>query len=308
MLAFCLVGVAAVPEEPGPPVCGPPVEPGRPYAAASPFNRPIAANPRVDPNSAQLVAGVVRAARERGFVLSVREWTVPVYYADEETPRYDVPLTPYWAGKRVLREVPIPDDARPDPMADGHLAVVDRVGGCEYDFWQAERTPDGRWTASWGRRLPATGDGIASVGPSARASGFGLLAGLVFPDELARGRIEHALVFGYPYTRAGGPVAPATSSDGRTAGAGALPEGARLQLDPALDLDTLVLTPYERAIAEAMQQYGMFLGDTGGAVGVFAAHPHPFGEDPYAALLPPGGHVPLDGIPVERLRVLDLPG
>src|SRR3712207_8502377 len=50
-------------------------------------------------------------------------------------------------------------------------------------------------------RSPIEGSGVDPSGSSARASGFGLLAGLVFPEELRRGRIEHALVFAYPYTR-----------------------------------------------------------------------------------------------------------
>ena len=279
----------------------------RPAAAPSPaFTRPIPPGAAIDVRSGQLVRSVVEAAASKGFVLAVRRFTVPVYEASRDTPRRNVRLTAPWAPRRVLRSVPIPSSARPDPGSDGHLSIVDRETGCEYDFWQARRGPRGGWSASWGTRA-ALGAGVLAGGLSARASGFSLQAGLITPAELRRGEIDHALVFHYPYTRAGGFVPPATQSDGRSRRPDALPEGARLQLDPALDLDELELEPYERTIARALQRYGMLLGDTGGAVAVFAAHPQGYGEDAYAGLLPDEDFAPLGGIPLDRLRVLRLP-
>jgi hypothetical protein len=43
---------------------------------------------------------------------------------------------------------------------------------------------------------------------------------------------NHALTFSFDSTKSGGPVWPATESDGRTSTAGAMPEGARLQPAP----------------------------------------------------------------------------
>ena len=45
---------------------------------------------------------------------------------------------------------------------------------------------------------------------STRASGFSSVAGLIWPEELRAGEINHALVFAYPFTRSGGPVGLAT--------------------------------------------------------------------------------------------------
>jgi hypothetical protein len=138
-----------------------------------------------------------------------------------------------------------------------------------------------------------------------KASGFAGAAGLVWPAELKAGRIEHALFFAYPYTKGGGPVAPATSSDGRTENRPAIPEGARVQLDPDLDLGSLDLPRYQRTIATAMQNYGMILGDTGGAIGLFAVGRQSYQSDPYKGLLPTGESFPtLEGIPLDRFRVL----
>src|SRR5205814_3022062 len=140
-------------------------------------------------------------------------------------------------------------------------------------------------------------------GFSARGSGFALLAGVIWPDELARGHIDHALIFSYPDTAAGGFVAPATESDGRSSDAAAIPEGARLQLDPSFDVS--ILPSWERPIGRALQRYGMYLADNGGStVGLYAVNPQSYPHNPYAGILPGGNYVPLHDIPVDRFRVL----
>ena len=301
-LAAACAGSAA-PRE-GIRTCGVPLSGLRvpPYTAGSDWNRALPRNVRIHPRSRTFVRGLVAGARDERIVLSVRRYTVPVYVAPPNTRRYDVRSTASWADGRILEAVPIPPHARPDPESDGHLAVVDLREACEYDFWRARRVGN-RWTAAWGTVLPLRGDGV-NRDAGARATGFGLLAGLIFPNELRRGRIAHALAFAYPFTRAGGPVPPALRSDGRSRRPDALPEGARLQLDPALDLDALDLEPHERTIAEALQRYGMILADTGGTLGIYAVHPQSYAKNPYVGLLPPGPYVPLGGIPLERFRVI----
>lgn len=252
-----------------------------------------------------MLRSLVRAYREQGFVLAVREWSVPVYFAERDTPRRDVLLTADWAPATRMLEVPIPAWARAGPDEDGSMVVLDLDAGCEYDFWQARRE-DGRWSASWANAIRLDGDGVFPKGLSARGSGFALLAGVIWPEELRRGRIDHALVFTYPFARSGGPVAPATESDGDVDRADAIPEGARVQLDPSLDLDALDLEPYERTIARCLQEYGMILGDSGGGIELEAVHPQSARGDPYAGLLPDEAIVDLGRIPVERLRILRL--
>jgi hypothetical protein len=275
---------------------------GRLYAPASPFNQPIAADARIDPQSDELVQSLLEAARQGGVLIAVGRWTVPAYVATARTPRYRVSLTASWAPRRALDGVPIPAEARPDPSGDGHLAILDRSNGCEYDFWKAEKHGQ-TWTAAWGNALRTTGPGVYPGGLSARGSGFALLAGLIWPDELARGRIDHALIFSYPYTSAAGFVSPATESDGRSDRPGAIPEGARLQLDPSFDVSSL--PGYERTIARALQRYGMYLADTGGNVSLYAVNPQSYRQNPYAGVLPGGKYVGIRDIPIDRFRVIE---
>ena len=87
-------------------------------------------------------------------------------------------------------------------------------------------------------------------------------------------------------------MAPATASDGKGSGPGTIPEGAHIQLDPSLDLATLGLNAWQTVIARALQTYGMFVGDTGGTVGLSAVNAgslptgvsYPWGSAAYAYL------------------------
>lgn len=292
---------------------------GRLFSPRSPFNTPIPRGALADPNSARYLPGLQTAAGHRGFTIAAYQWSVPVYWAGPSTPRTTVKLTARWSKGRQLAGVPMPPAARPDSQRDAHMMVLDRRAGCEYDFWGGRRNADGSWSASWANAIPINGPGIYVDGASARASGFALGAGLIFPRDFRRGEIDHALFFSYPYTKAGGPVAPASWSDGRPdsesghatgspalpAGAMPLPEGARLQLDPKLDLRRWRLSSYQRMVARALQRYGMILGDTGGAVGLAAASGSAFAHDPYAGLWPHGVLYP--GMPVDlisHMRVL----
>ncbi len=280
----------------------------RAYSKGSPFSTPIDVNARVDPGSPEKVAALAAAIEGKGFVVALRRWTVSVFFADARTSYRRIRLTASWAPRRLSKPVPLPARARPDPSDDGHMVIVDTARGCEYDFYAARYSEAGRWSAGWQTRLSVDGHGIVGAGPSSRASGFGLLAGLIFPGELARGRIDHALVFSSPLVRAGRPVPPATESAGGSSEPNALPMGTRVRLNPDLDLSNLPLTRYERTIARALQVYGMYLGDTGGTLTLYAVNPESYETNPYRKIFSGGALYPsLRNIPVEQLQVL-LPG
>jgi hypothetical protein len=221
-----------------------------------------------------MVGQLVSEVEANVWSIATSDWTNSIYYAGEGTPRYDVALeTSAYHGRRLL-SVPIPDDAQASPDSDGGMVVIDRATNCEYDIGRARRLDGGGWSAWWANALPSDGTGIYPFAEAPSASGFASGAGMILPHELEAGRIEHALGFSMKATKAGGPVRPATASDGRSALPGAIPEGARLQLDPNLDLGSLGLKHHERVIATALQRYGMFLVDTGGAVSLHAQNTH----------------------------------
>ena len=258
----------------------------------------------VDPRSRTYVQGMV----DRDLVVSLRRWTVPVWFASPRTPRYDVSLTSAWFSRiDTLTSVPIPNAAKPDPEADGHMTVVDQKNGCVYDLYHARRSGDG-WTARWANALPISSAGVYPDGLGTRASGFSAGAGLIWPAELERGHIDHALVFAYPLTKGNAYVSPATHPDGKSTDLAALPMGARVRLDPTLDLSTLGLSRSERVIARALQEYGMVLGDTSGGFTLYAASPLTMSSDPYQKLFHTSSDwAALSRIPLNRLQVIELP-
>lgn len=299
------------------------------YADSSPLNQKIPADAEIDPNSQQHVNAIVQTTQN--LVIQVKQFSSPVYFADSSTPRHDVLLTcgPVWElGVTMLKGVPIPDFAEPandvdgadnpvplggcgeDADQDNNMVIIDLNARCEYDFWQA-RKENGRWVASWGNAISVDGSGAYEKGLSTRGSGFAFLAGVIWPHELKQGEIPHALLFSLPddLVRGGGPVPPATESDGESSNPDALPEGARVRLDPSVDLNSLNLTPAEHTIAKAMQEYGMFLTDRGGGpvVGLYAVDPRSVQGNPYEGLLPDEDFSVLESIPLDRLQVLKLP-
>jgi hypothetical protein len=286
IVAAWLVGLAALVGGAGAPAATVPGSP-RLFASWSPLNQPIPAGAAVDRRSPVMVQELVDEANEKGWAIATHEWTAAIYHAGPKTRRYSVPLDHNSYGARVAVGVPIPARAVAPPDEDGQMIVIDDSTHCLYDFGRAVRS-GGRWAAAFVNALSTDGSGIYRNANSPSASGFSYAAGKILPQELEAGHIAHALTFTMHRTKAGGAVWPATGSDGTSLAPGAIPEGARVQLDPSLNLDQFHLTPWQRTIAEALQQYGMFLYDTGGALALNAqsdlstAGEYPWGNVDYA--------------------------
>ncbi len=233
----------------------------RPFAASKSFNRPIKANPRVDPHSAAMVA---RASRRGMLHGNLYQYAIPIYTATATTPRYHVVCDHEGAwGRCPLSKtpMPIPRRAKPNLGEDGVLTVIDPTTNTVGEYWQAYKVK-GQWRASWGavNSLSGSGWGGASTG-----SGASRLAGVIRVSEIRAGVINHALVLQGDNVCARVVRFPALKTDGGSTRSDCIPEGARLQLDPSIDLSAVKgLTPGERIVARAMQVYGGYLIDRGG--------------------------------------------
>jgi hypothetical protein len=149
------------------------------------------------------------------------------------------------------------------------MIMIDPRTGDEWGFSQATEDPaTGAWTGWNAYRYNIRWSGVPPYDATGRSfiprgAGVPYLAGLVRPCELERGRIDHALAFAYDFPTTEF-VYPASKSDGSSAGSPDMPEGARLQLDPALteaDLAALGCTGHCLTIARALQVYGMYIID-----------------------------------------------
>jgi serine/threonine-protein kinase len=153
---------------------------------------------------------------------------------------------------------------------DCHLIVVQRAQKRLFEMWRANIT--GAGVADFQGGCVAQWDLAKQYGPtlrgrgcsSADAAGFPMTAMLATADEVASGRVGHALRFILPNARIrdGIYVPPATHSTGPTAGGPATPPyGVRFRLRAAFD--TSGLSQGGRVLAEALKTYGMFLSDGG---------------------------------------------
>jgi hypothetical protein len=278
----------------------------RPFPTGSVWNTPIGDAQPV-PNSSALIDYLVANAKYPNMTL--RTWGVSVVETQPDQPIYSVPCLVYSSCTLgAFGPFAIALTAAPDPEGDGHLAVYDPSAQREWDMWQAQRTATG-WTASAGAAVSTNTNGTAPAGTeSGDAANFPLLGGLVRPEELLQGHIDHALVFEIPNVSELGHVCPATHHDGSSTDPNALKEGMRLQLEPTVDVDALPIPTWEKTIVLAMQKYGMYLRDQGGTLGVLAENPISRGYDAWAKVgLTSGNSVHLDGIPWDRFRVISAP-
>lgn len=283
------------------PVPAPVEQQARMFSATSAWNVRVPADPVIDSRSADTVA---RLAREGRAVANLYDYGDPVFDAREDSPQVVVECTRDWGTCDLERRpIRIPEGARPNSGSDGRMIVVDRVSRQVCDFWQAERTATG-WSTSWGTCASTDGDGR---GPSGGATGGGVnaLAGVVRTEEMRRGRIEHALSFATDNSCRRVFRYPATKTDGTSSRADCLPEGARVQLDPSIDVAAIPgITPGEVAVARALQEYGAYNRDNAGAPMAFAFE-NPIGDaDPYPAAGFRWDYYDMPHIPWSELRVL----
>jgi hypothetical protein len=162
--------------------------------------------------------------------------STPVYRVPKDQPtvrvRLDKATSPgARALRRAFRSVPLPRHAKPAPGQDRHLTVWQPSTDRLWELFHARRASDG-WHADWGGAIRRV-----STNP------------------------------GY-YTKRAWPGA--TPHWGATAGSlpiigtgppSALPEGARLRLDPTVNVDDLGLPKLGRMIARAAQRYGIVVRD-----------------------------------------------
>ena len=242
-----------------------------PYSASSPWNTPIASNPTVEPGSATDIAGVAGP-----LTSDPTQYTYPVYDADGSSPVYSVKLSGRYSNvtsntsiqllSAPTVSVPIPASAQAAAGSDAQLIILEPSTGDEWGFWQLYKNSSGQWQATNGYHYNTNWSGVPPKGFGSRGAGVPYLAGLVRPCEIAQGHIDHALAFAYSNT-APSYVWPATKSDGASTSANALPEGARLQLDPSLttaQLQAMGITGPELVVAKTLQKYGMYLIDSSG--------------------------------------------
>lgn len=275
-----------------------PLPPFRFFSPTSFWNTEPGAAAQLDPQSSAItgafiaeVEALVKAGT--GPWINTVDYSVPIVTVPANQPKVRVQLASSYSApalQAAWEEVPIPPTAKPAAGTDSTLVVWQPSSDRLWEFWRAAKTETG-WQASWGGAIEHVSSAWGAYGPEAwpgakpwwgsSASSLSIAGGLITLEDLARGSIDHALALAAPTIRAKVYASPAQRTDGRSTSPLALPEGARLRLDPSLDLGKLKLPPLTLMIARAAQRYGIFVRDRAKVIHFFAEDPSSLAVNPY---------------------------
>lgn len=151
----------------------------------------------------------------------------------------------------------------PRSTGDRHVIVWDRASCMAYELWDATRHADGSWTAGSGAIFNLRSDTLRPAGwTSADAAGLPIVAGLVRYDEVAAGRIDHAIRMTVPHTDRFY-VWPARHFAAPQRDLTVPAMGLRLRLKNSVDISKLPCQA--RIVAQALKTYGAIVADNGSA-------------------------------------------
>jgi len=234
----------------------------------NPWNEDISKRP-VHPDSDKMIA-FLGAGKHLGHNLDMGFVLVP-----PDQPKIAVKLTAY-AGESDPGPYPMPDCApiegwpleggtlekiQREGRGDRHSLVVDPVNRMLYEFYQARRT-DAGWQAACEATFDLKSNKLRPRGwTSSDAAGLPIFPSVPRYDECERGMVEHALRFTVRRTRREF-IAPATHHAGSGQDHSVPAMGQRFRLKANVDLSAF--PNHAKAVALALQKYGMFVADNGG--------------------------------------------
>ena len=170
--------------------------------------------------------------------------------------------------------MPIPSSGptEGDPMpgtGDRHVLVLGKDNCFLYELYGAYPGSNGAWSAD----SAAVWDMTATTQrpytwTSADAAGLPIFPGLVRYDEVAAGKISHALRFTASQSRAAF-IAPASHWASSSTSTSLPPMGTRLRLKSTFDISSY--SAANQVILKALKQYGMILADNGSSIFISGA-------------------------------------
>ncbi|MCE9596513.1 MAG: hypothetical protein K8S54_00965 [Spirochaetia bacterium] len=174
---------------------------------------------------------------------------VSFQYADEsDAGPYPLPLKP-----------PIEGGEASD--GDRHVLVIDEKDCKLYELYAARKAANGIWSAGSGAIFDLKSNKLRPSGwTSADAAGLPIFPGLVRYEEVAAGKITHAIRFTARNTQKAF-VWPATHFASSKKDKNIPPMGMRFRLKS--NFATGQFSPQTRVILDALKQYGMILADNG---------------------------------------------
>lgn len=231
------------------------------FPADNPWNRRVDGLP-VAKGSAAVVAAI-GANRTLHPDFGSGQWKgkpigIPITVVPGSTPKVRVGFDE--ADESDPGPYPIPADVRIEGGDDRHAIIVDRDACRLYELYALQRR-GGRWHAGSGAIWSLRSNRLRPAGwTSADGAGLPILPGLARYDEVARGRIDHALRVTVPRTRRAY-LYPARHHASDSSDPGLPPMGMRLRLKASYPIRGF--PPQARVVLEALKRYGMLVADNG---------------------------------------------
>ena len=226
-------------------------------------------NAEVDPNSANLIAGMglnVGLHPDFGTVWNGAPNGIPyIVVAGNQTP---VPINfTAFGSQSDPGPYPVPANAPieggPNATGDRHVIVIDRDNWKLYELYRAFPINNGAsWNADSGAIFDLNSNALRPAGwTSADAAGLPIFPGLVRYDEVfEQQEIKHALCFTAQITRRAY-VHPARHWASTNTSVDRPPMGMRVRLKASVNISGY--SPYVQVILRALKKYGMILADNG---------------------------------------------
>ena len=244
------------------------------WSADSYWHKKIPIGAKIHPNSAQMIAwlkGVPEHHNGHPYI-NYASWTQALYDAYASTPKYTI----YESGhNKYWYNVPIPNGATSPTDSDSSVGIIDWNNRIYYSLWRLQKDPTtGKWSCGSAGAWSLDGTGLTPDGTwNTGASSMGFLGHVIRPEEIEAGVINHPLACGLKWPKATRVYPPAASRDARgSTDPYAIPFGARIQLDPSINLDSLGLSRTAKIIAKAMQKYGIVVKEMAGSFCIYAEH------------------------------------
>jgi hypothetical protein len=144
---------------------------------------------------------------------------------------------------------------------DRHAIIIDRDRCRLYELFALHPTAGGGWRAGSGAIWNLRSNRLRPAGwTSADAAGLAILPGLARDDEVARGRIDHALRFTVRRSRRAF-LHPARHFASDATDPSLPPMGLRVRLKESFPTGSF--PRQARVVLEALKRYGMFVSDNG---------------------------------------------
>ena len=252
--------------------------------------RPIPQELGIDPYSDQLMADIEKMMKNNELRLALGSWTMSNYVINGTNYQLeDIYVSSgYCPIGQWINDVPFPTDqvvkCTPESDTDDNTDITDPLHKLEYSFWRINHDSNGVWQRNAQGYYECENAGFVSTNSSGgnpmscslRGPSLSHTVGLIYPEELEAGLVDHGLCSAIP-----GPaslvIPPATKTDGDEFGRDEypdrLPEIAVYRLKPSIWTDQAIEAMdwnyTEKIVAKAARDYGIWITDNSGTVHIY---------------------------------------